>query len=67
MTSKKDENYQQSNPAKSGPAERMTGGDLTDDIEINDSCAPYKKSKHCGKEPDINSPRPREAELKDTP
>lgn len=66
MTSKQNEDYQHSNPAKTGPAERLTGGDLTDDIDINDPCAPHKKNnKNCGKEPETHSPRPRETELKD--
>lgn len=44
----------------------MTGGDLTDDIDINDPCAPHKKNnKNCGKESEPHYPRPREAELKD--
>ena len=68
MTSKKNEDYLHSNASKSGPAERMTGGDLTDDIDINDPCAPHKKNnKNCGKELETHTPRPREAELKDDP
>ncbi|MEN0037948.1 MAG: hypothetical protein AAGC78_12820 [Cellvibrio sp.] len=68
MTSKKDEDYQHANRARTGPAKRMTGGDLTDDIEINDPCAPHKKqAKKCLTQPTASSPRPREAEIKDDP
>jgi hypothetical protein len=46
----------------------MTGGDLTDDIDINDPCAPHKKSlKKCGTDSAVSYPRPREAEIKDDP
>lgn len=45
MTSKKEEDYQHSNRAGTGPNKRMTGGDLTDDIDINDPCAPHKKEQ----------------------
>lgn len=66
MTAKKDTDYRHSNGAGSGPAERMTGGDLTDDISINDPCAPHKKNnKNCGRESETHTPRPREAGLKD--
>lgn len=68
MTSKKDEDYKHSNRSGTGPAKRMTGGDLTDDIEINEPCAPHKKqSKKCQTQPVASSPRPREAEIKDEP
>ena len=68
MTSKKEEDYQHSNHAGTGPNNRMTGGDLIDDININDPCAPHKKQlKKCLTEPAISSPRPSEAEIKDDP
>ena len=68
MTSKKEEDYQHSNRAGTGPNKRMTGGDLTDDIDINDPCAPHKKSlKKCGTDSAVSYPRPREAEIKDDP
>jgi len=68
MTEKKDTDYQHSNRAGTGPAKRMTGGDLTDDIDINDPCAPHKKNlKKCLTDPVASSPRPREAEIQDDP
>jgi len=43
MTSIKDKDYKHSNRAGTGPAKRMEGGDLTDDIEINNPDTPLKK------------------------
>lgn len=43
MTSIKEKDYEHSNERGNGPAERMTGGDQTDDIEINDPDTPIKK------------------------
>ncbi|RYG21145.1 MAG: hypothetical protein EOO07_03385 [Chitinophagaceae bacterium] len=36
MTAAKDEDYEHANERGNGPRKRMEGGDLTDDIEIND-------------------------------
>ena len=36
MTSTKEEDYVHPNDRGNGPKKRMEGGDLTDDIEIND-------------------------------
>lgn len=66
MTSKNEEDYQHSNRAGTGPAKRMTGGDQTDEIDINDPRAPHKKyAKKCLTEPPVATPQPREAALKD--
>jgi hypothetical protein len=43
MTSKKETDYQHANERGNGPKERMEGGDLTDDIDIND---PETRKKH---------------------
>jgi len=43
MTSIKETDYQHPNERGNGPKERMEGGDLTDDIDIND---PETRKKH---------------------
>lgn len=55
MTYIKDKDYEHSNRAGNGPAERMEGGDLTDDIEINDPHKPANKPLEKDK-PIINLP-----------
>lgn len=45
MTSIKEKDYEHSNGRGNGPAERMTGGDATDDIDINDPNTPVKTPK----------------------
>lgn len=49
MTSIKEEDYKHSNECGNGPAKRMTGGDLTDDIQINDPNFPVKTPKSTGR------------------
>jgi len=48
MTSIKEKDYEHSNARGNGPAKRMEGGDLTDDIEINDPNVPVKTPKENG-------------------
>jgi len=43
MTSVKETDYKHANERGNGPKERMEGGDLTDDIDIND---PETRKKH---------------------
>lgn len=43
MTSIKDKDYEHGNRAGTGPAKKMVGGDLTDDIDINNPDTPEKK------------------------
>lgn len=43
MTSIKETDYKHPNERGNGPKERMEGGDLTDDIDIND---PETREKH---------------------
>ena len=43
MTTIKEKDYKHSNSRGNGPAKRMTGGDQTDDIHINDPDTPLKK------------------------
>jgi hypothetical protein len=43
MTSIKETDYEHANERGNGPKERMEGGDLTDDIDIND---PETREKH---------------------
>lgn len=45
MTSITEQDYQHASERGNGPKARMEGGDLTDDIEINDPDSPLKK-KH---------------------
>lgn len=49
MTSIKEKDYQHGNRAGTGPAKRMTGGDRTDDIEINNPDTPLKKRLRAAK------------------
>lgn len=51
MTSIKQKDYEHSNVRGNGPAERMTGGDFTDDIDINDPNKPVKTPKNERKPP----------------
>ncbi|RYY74284.1 MAG: hypothetical protein EOO52_15630 [Gammaproteobacteria bacterium] len=43
MTSATEKDYDHANERGNGPKERMEGGDLTDDIDIND---PETREKH---------------------
>jgi len=43
MTSSTEKDYDHPNERGNGPKERMEGGDLTDDIDIND---PETREKH---------------------
>jgi hypothetical protein len=43
MTSITEQDYEHANTRGNGPRNRMEGGDLTDDIEINDPDSPLKK------------------------
>jgi hypothetical protein len=43
MTSIKEKDYEHGNRAGTGPAKKMVGGDLTDDIDINNPDTPEKK------------------------
>lgn len=43
MTSIKEKDYEHTNERGNGPKARMEGGDLTDDIDINDPDSPFKK------------------------
>jgi hypothetical protein len=43
MTSSTEKDYDHANEQGNGPKERMEGGDLTDDIDIND---PDTREKH---------------------
>lgn len=43
MTSITEQDYEHANARGNGPRNRMEGGDLTDDIEINDPDSPLKK------------------------
>lgn len=43
MSSVKEKDYDHANERGNGPKERMEGGDLTDDIDIND---PKTREKH---------------------
>lgn len=43
MTLLREVDYEHANERGNGPKERMEGGDLTDDIYINDPNNPFKK------------------------
>lgn len=45
MTFITEQDYEHANECGNGPKNRMEGGDLTDDIDINDPNSPLKK-KH---------------------
>lgn len=45
MTSITEQDYKRANERGNGPKNRMEGGELTDDIEINDPESPLKKKR----------------------
>jgi len=45
MTSIRELDYEHANERGNGPRNRMEGGDLTDDIEINNPDNPLKKKR----------------------
>lgn len=52
MTSIKEQDYAHANERGNGPKNRMEGGDLTDDIDINDPDSPLKKKYKKNKKED---------------
>ncbi len=45
MTSITEQDYKRANERGNGPKNRMEGGELTDDIDINDPDSPLKKKR----------------------
>lgn len=45
MTSITEQDYKHANERGNGPRNRMEGGELTDDIQINDPDSPLKKQR----------------------
>lgn len=56
MTSIKEKDYEHANERGNGPRARMEGGDLTDDIDINNPDSPLKKKITKAKAKDAPEP-----------